>query len=251
MASTLTAKVQFRDHVVEVPEGYEELTLTALRCGIFIVSVGLEPSDNEFYIAFGNPHDCERFADMVVACSDKGLIDQLFGSTKCVTGSFSVDIADDDDRRTVTTLEVCLPMSSRDELTKSLQRASKLVEAEVSYCESNARRSNGTIDHEDAVPKSEWDGHIFSYVAGVDNLSPGDLVKLQFHAEKPIHLMERLWIRVTDVDEDDDEVTGTINVHPAALTNLHHGDVIHFRKHQIMRVAPPRHPQATRDVTLN
>lgn len=250
--SSGSIQIQFMDHVVEVPDGFEELTLTALRCKILIVGIGLEPADNEFYIAFDNPHDCERFADLVIACSDKELIDRLFGNNKCLTGNFSIDMADaEDDRRITTIMEVCLPISVRDDLTKSLQRASKLIEADVSYCESNARRSNGTLSHEDAVPKSEWDGHIFSYVSGVDNLAPGDLVKIQLHAEKPIHLMERLWIRVTAVDDDDDEVTGVVNVHPASLTNLHHGDVIHFRKHQIMRVAPPRNPATTRNVVLN
>jgi len=243
--------VEFKGHVIEVVEGYEELALAVLRCGIHVGSIGLEPEPEEFYITFSDTSDCEQFADLIVACAEKDLLARLFGKNGCLEGSFSIETSpetDKDDYRILTVMEMCLPVACRDELPKLFQNTSKLVDADVSYCDSNARRSSGTIGPE-TIPKSEWDGHIFSYVPGVDSLSAGEHVKLTFHASKPAHIMERLWVKVTVVDDDD--VTGTVDNHPASLTNLHQGDTVHFKKWQIMRVAPARKQAEVRNMTLN
>ena len=243
--------VQFSGHTLEVPEGYEELAVAVLKCGIHVMEIGLEPDSDppEFYVSFNDSSDCEQFADLIVACAEKPVLERLFKGDGCLTGSFSIEmINNEDDYRTMTVMEMCLPVSSKDDLANLFDGASKLVDAEVAYCDSGARRSNGTI-HDDVVPKSEWDGHIFSDVPGVDSLQPGELVKLVFHATKPAHITERLWVKVTVVDEDD--VTGTVDNHPASLTNLHRGDTVHFKRWHVMRVAPPKKQAEMRNSTLN
>jgi hypothetical protein len=243
--------VQFQGEAIEVPEGYEAFTVAVLQCDIRIAAVGLEPETDpgEFFVNFHSAEDCEEFADLIVACADKELIDKLFAKDGSLSGSFGIEMTnDEDDYRTFTVMEMCLPIALRDDLTKLFEATKKIVEAEVSYCDSNGRRSNGSIP-EETVPKSEWDGHIFAAVPGVDHLRPGSLVKLSFHASKPAHIVERLWVKVVSLD--DDELTGTVDVHPAALTNLHRGDTVKFNRFQILRVMPPKKQAEMRNMALN
>jgi hypothetical protein len=244
--------VQVLGHAIEIPEGYEALAIAIIKCGIPIGAIGLEPEDGQFFVVFGSSEDSETFADLIAACADETLLKQVYpdGNDGLIDGIIHIGVTDTDvDSRTMTTVQLGLPISVRDALAELFEKTSQLVQSDVSYCDSSARRSNGTITHEGEVPKSEWDGHIFSCVPGVETLTPGEMVKLSFHALKPNHITERLWVRVTSVDED--ECTGTVDDHPAALTNLHRGDTVHFHKHQILHVAPPRPQSMTSNVALN
>jgi hypothetical protein len=210
----------------------------------------LEPEPGEFFVTFVDAVDCEQFADVIVACSDQELIDKLFNKDSCLGGNINIDLMPPGEGyRTYSVFELCLPVSLRDSLAQVFDRASKMVQAEVSYCDTNARRSNGSIDHKEPIPKTEWDGHYVCPVPGVDQLEPGSLVKLIFHATAPVHATEKMWVRVTTIDDED--VTGTVDSYPAALTNLHHGDTVHFHKSHILRVAPPQKQEEMRNAMLN
>lgn len=231
------AQVKFEGAEVEVPTGFEKLAQATLKCGIGLVAISLEPKDDEFYMVFADTDDCERFADVIVACGSKELIGTLFGASndKVLQGCFSIDQSEGEDPcRVVVAMELALPMGLRDALTEVFDGAAKMVDAEVDYCDPAARRSNGSITHKTPIPQTEWDGHYVSAVNGVEGLEAGSIVKVTFHAQKPVHATERLWVKVEKVIDDD--VYGTVDSHPAAMTNLHRGDKVHFLKIHILHV---------------
>ena len=250
MTMSSQVQVKFEEETAEVPEGYEEVAKAIFQCGIHLLGISFDTdSEEEVCVAFGSAGDCERFADVIVACASKELTERLFGNTECLSGNFFIDVTEDNDEcRTFTTMELFLPRSIKDELLTMFSATAKLVEAEVTYCDNASRRSTGTMDPE-VIPKTEWDGHFVSNVPGSDEIGPGSIVKVIFHATNPIHAQERLWIRVTMVDED--EITGTVDNHPASLTNVHHGETVHFRRHNIIRVAPPQKQTEIQKAALN
>ncbi|GAA0335868.1 DUF2185 domain-containing protein [Sphingomonas oligophenolica] len=110
------------------------------------------------------------------------------------------------------------------------------------------RRWFGRYEIDDPRPIAE--GAPYTYFLPGENellaLAPGDLAKIVFRSIPPgrIWQAERMWVAITSVDRD--WLTGTLDNHPSDMPQLEAGDVVKFRRSDVIdiiwdeaRMTPP------------